>query len=295
MAVTPKMILGDPITGFGGSSLRQAYAIFNEHTHGRVAGSCYAWGLRVGMTVSAGSENGQNIFSPNTRIIEVGPDFFRVDTPLYVAANNLTVVGTLTVANPYQVIQTTVEGCRIDLVEQVVKVPPTGGEVPPSLARVAEMRLINGTFNLHQAQRDFVYTNVIYDVPGPGENPESLIITPVPYAALMPILVNPPVPLALYELSGMVTHPYYAPEPPLQVRLSLRKNVREPIEGSCLALRNFVDNRSTYRYSYTRERNITLRRGDVLWLVGAMVNEQPIPPDLYLHYTLSVFCLDEPL
>jgi len=287
MAVHPKMILGDPITGFGGSSLRQAYAIFNEHTHGRVMGSCYSYGLRVGMFVTAMLPDGSNVFAPSSRIVEVGPDYFRVDTTLNVPAANITVQGTMVVSNPHQVLNATAENCTVDVTRQIVKVPPVGGEVPAVLARAAEMKMLTGVINLHKSARDTVVTVITLE--GGGTR---TVQTPIDYIVYAPVLVNPPTWMAIYQLTAMLT---FVGETDLRATVYLRKNNNTTIPGTLRAAVNQLTGESSYLYSYTREGNITVGPGDILYVVAEMDNLLPVPADLYLHYTLSLLCLDEPL
>jgi hypothetical protein len=298
------MILGDPITGFGGSTLRQAYAIFNEHTHSRVAGSCYNYNLRVGMFVSGVRRDGMPAFAPNTRIKEVGPDYFTVDTLLVEPANNLTITGIIQLENSQTPLSTTVENCTIDTQQQKVLVPPVGGEIPATLARAAELKLITGYFDVSKAGRAAVTTRLSrpqsseFNIGGATfigglYTGDTIIYTPVDHTALAPVLINPPIPLALYELTGMLTMPNVQALPNLEAKVYLRKNLNELIPGHCFCQINGITPQSTYRYKYSTHGSITLRPLDTLSLVVEMVDHRAIPDNLYIHYTLSFLSLDE--
>ena len=289
MAVHPKIILGDPITGFGGSSLRQAYAIFNEHTHGRVMGSCYSYGLRVGMFLTATLPDGSSVFAPSSRIVEVGPDYFRVDTPLNVPAVNITVHGTMVVSNPHQVLNATAENCTVDILQQIVKVPPVGGEVPATLARATELKMLTGVINLHKSARDRVVT--VISLEGGGTR---TVQTPLDYIVYAPVLINPPTWMAIYQLTGILSFAG-AGEANQEATVYLRKNLNTTIPGTLRVALNQLTTDSSYLYRYTQEGNITIGPGDILYVVVEMDNLLPVPEELYLHYTLSLLCLDEPL
>ena len=307
MSVEPQMILGDAITGFGGSTIRQAYAIYNQHTHGRVAGSCYSRGLRLGMFVSGLLSDGQDGFGYGSRIREIGADYFLVDAPLTVSAAQVTVTGVINVVvdgNP-QTITVTVENCELDSQHQKVWVRPVGGEVPATLARAAELKLITGHADLYTAARDvvttvlsqvhsssFVVDSSVY-LGSVGDYIDLTVQTPLPYTAVVPVLVSPPIPLAIYELSGMLTWVNPPAGTNLVAQVRLRKNVNQVIAGNIEAVINGLRPNSNYRYAYRQNADITVKRGDILYLVIEMENQVEIPPGLRLHYTLSMLSLHE--
>ena len=305
MSPQPKMILGDPITGFGGSSLRQAYAIYNEHTHEKVSGSCYNYNLRVGMLVSGQLADGSSVFQPNTRVSEVGPDFFRVNTVLLRPANHLMVVGTLRLENDQTIVSATIENCTADVQNQVVWVPPTGGEVAANLARAAELKFVTGVIDVYEAMRDAITTVVSrpqsseFNIGGATylgglSSGDMTIRTPVNNIAFAPVLVNPPICMALYELTAMLVLPNVEYLPDLKAKVYLRHSVFGTIPGVCIVNINGITPQSTYRYSYSQQSNITVNQGHILSAVIEMIDNQSIPAKLKLYYTLSFIYLDEP-
>ena len=304
MSPQPKIILGDAITGFGGSSIRQAYAIYNEHTHEKVSGSCYNYNLHVGMLVSGQLADGSSAFQPNTRITEVGADYFRVNTRLVNSVNNLMVVAIKQEDGQPQ-ISANVENCRLDTQNQVVWVPPTGGEIASTLARAAELKLITGTIDVYESMRDAITTvvshpqssifNVGVDTYVLGSNSGNMSIsTPVNYISYAPVLVNPPICMALYEMTGMLTHPNEQHLPDLLAKVYLRHSVFGEMPGTCIVGINSITSRSKTQYSYSQQSNITVNRGHILYAVVEMLDKRDIPVNLKLHYTLSLICLDEP-
>lgn len=268
------MILGDPLTGMGGDTLRQAYAKFNRHTHGRVVGSCYNYGFRPGMIAEIKDENGQPLTTPGTLIVEVGADYLKVDRNLP-AANRLVVVGTL---HPHSA---TATGAYTDG-GRTVYIPPKGGELPATLARGAEMKVISGLIPIKLAPPDVLVTYLN----GPEGNVTE-VRTAKPNSAVQAILVGSPTQLVPYQFSACLTSSAVQVAVNARATVKLRKN-QTSLPGQVVCVPNEVRPDSRITYAQTSHTNITVGPTDILY---AVLDLQDVPNDAHLAYTLTCILL----
>lgn len=280
MAVEPKIIVGDPVTGLGGDNLRQAFSKYNIHTHGRVIGSCYNFGFRPQMVVEIRSENGTILTTAGvTTIVEVGIDFIKIDRPIPVGEN-------LTVQGLYN---TTNNSPQLALAEKcstsdgyTIHIPPVGGEVPATLARECELKICTGKLNLEEGPKDYLVTFITL----PGSDQTEEVRTPIPNSTVQPVLVAPPFPVVLHQIKACLTCPSEV-DPQTKATLRLRKNqTRLPGTAHCYV--NQIQHDSTITYTYTPTTNIVIDQYDIVY---AVVKWTTLPPKTWLSYTLSLVVL----
>lgn len=93
--VTPKIILGDAISGIGAEPIRNSLAKYNIHDHGRSAPpNFYLTGVRLGDVVTSDSACGDPIVAANTTIIQITPTQLTLSSNALLTAQCAIKVGT---------------------------------------------------------------------------------------------------------------------------------------------------------------------------------------------------------
>lgn len=272
MAVNPQMKLGDPISGFGGDSLRQAYATYNAHTHGESLGSPFYSGFVPGMFVTGKNALNQDLFATNTRVVEVTAKGLRVDLPPINYGANVSLLG-IKAGYPNASCQ---DSATVNVGDVFIPVGHQGGEISKDLAAQVQTHILSGLVYISDLPRDVLVTIV----------DDQEVRTPLNYTAIFPVLIRPPYTGALAGMSGMLVTSLGETDLNFKGHLRVRINRGSALVEEAECLNNTSSHTSTVWFGYTANQSPIVTTQDTVYLVLVLDQSLSFPPDLRLCYTL---------
>jgi hypothetical protein len=132
--VTPRAILGDPVTGKGGDSLQSLGAKFNNHKHGFVSSSFFQWGIRPNLAVGQHPDTGAELFKPNALVKVVRATELELSSTALQTCEDITLTFGLI----------TVPDCSLEVDSPIVRLNPQSGVVLPETLNSLLVTTISG-------------------------------------------------------------------------------------------------------------------------------------------------------